>query len=233
MIPAAGSIQRPPAERLDTVPTEINDGATTAAQRATQAYAQRLFNAYQRENRRILAKVWLVERYRELKYNSDTGKLWRRMASTLMAAGVTNVEGFVHYQVRYGKTKRPSQLTMYDAIDKYVASLAAVCEGQVLEWQATANAFNTHAKTLAAAMPTATKMQVQKIVLSNLLYGFSSLFCYCVAVRNGHDDLAAGFHDAALQQLLTDRDGYAKNWADYLPAQLLEEAAKMIDTFEH
>jgi len=226
-VPASARIQQPPGGDVGGVYVEITDGASTEASRALDKAAQRLYYAYKREMNRVIGEVWRGESKRIPKYDAKHSKPWERMAAQLMAAGISNIEGFVHFQFRFGTSRQPAQLLARDAITKYQESLTEIRVGQRLEWRAACDEFELHAQTLSFA----TKMtvaQIQRRVLTTTVYGFSPLFCYCVAAKNDHADICQSCHDAALKQLLTDYEGYATNWAKYIPADLLKEAAMTI-----
>jgi len=225
----SGIRQNPPPEQAADRPVLVEDGATTPHQRYVQEIAKRLFRAFYRETAAVL-KSWEANEDRTPPYSKDRKKLWAKMAQKLLAAGITNPEGYVHQQFAPGYTRQPSQVVSAKAIEKYEEGMRGAREQQQLAWRSEAGAFHIHAKSLELTATEMTRAQVQRSVLANLGYDFSPLFRYCVAVQNGHTDLATLFHDAALQHLLTDTEGYACNWLGKIPRGLLEEAAGILGT---
>jgi len=226
---SAGKIQQPPPERADERPAMIDDGALGPVDREVNDYAKRLFEAFYRETARV-QKSWNYGECRPPEYSKDRQRKWQRMAKKLRAAGIANPEGYVHQQFMHGRTRQPNQMVSQEAIEKYEERVQVDREQQRLAWKTERQEFIVNSQILAAAQPSAAPQEIMSQVLSNTGYSLSHLFRYCVAVKNGLADVATTFHQAALQQLLTDTEGYASNWAGKIPPQLLEEAAGILGT---
>lgn len=125
---------------------------------------------------------------------------------------------------------QPAQIVAQRALDEYEKNIADARSLQKAEWKSEATELNVNVAITRRASPTISVEDARYRVLSNVLLGMSPLFRYCVAMHNGHYDLAAIFHDAALQQLLGDLVGYADNWTGKIPHALLDEAAQALGT---
>lgn len=68
---------------------------------------------------------------------------------------------------------------------------------------------------------------LREMVLLDESRDLTALFRYCLAVHEGHDDVAEKYLPAALMQYLSDASAYDKVWKDWIPEILSEASGRL------
>lgn len=70
---------------------------------------------------------------------------------------------------------------------------------------------------------------ITRAVLGNQLIPLSALFRYCIAKKEGYDDLAEEYKVEALTQYLAYPDAYDRIWGEWIPSDFRSEARQLTD----
>ena len=220
----AARMQQPPPENHEEQPVRLRRGDLTPERREMAAIARRLYDAYVGAAREWHS-VWRGETHYA---PNRRDKAWPRAAKHLSEIGCTTPERYIQAQFRFGAPTPIRELCGPKAMqrfEEYTKDYATQLRQLMVS---DAKMFRAAVSELKLTAPNMPERRAWEASLNNLRVRLSPLFRYCIAVSEGLIDTAKKFKDAAVQQLLTDPDGYAECWTDTIPAALREEVAQLL-----
>jgi len=224
---AVGGLQHPPTEEVEPV---------RACANPTQNMARRLHDAYQRE---CAWRRLRVEKVRSAVYSSkELQPFWLKLARDLILQECDNPERFMHVQFCYGVPTGTTlatcpftnSLQTTEAYKRYRRQSTRMDAHLAQDLQSNCRSFDYGMMDTRASYPHKSEREAWDFVLLNKLYDMSPLFRYCIAHSEHLASTTRLHYDEALQQLLSDPQGYAKVWKDVIPRQLLDTVANILQT---
>jgi hypothetical protein len=156
--------------------------------------------------------------------------VWPTLAAQLASAGV---EPIVFVEARFAdRTARipePNQLHGHLAAELVADYEQSGPRDAFREWESAKSAFVLAVSRTRQLIGLETT-PAARAVLTDTRSEFTPLFRYCLAVRGGAHDIAAGLADAAVRQLALGYFRYSAGWGDDIPGEIDEEAQQVLAT---
>ncbi len=158
--------------------------------------------------------------------------LWRR-AAVFVIQHRLNPGRFVRAQfaIRLSKPIEPTQLLNVRAVELYEAQ-------EQIDSSEIARLFHMQKEQALVEMDKLkpcrasrgwTDVDIRRSVIGNGMIPLSALFRYCIARKEGDDDLADAFYAEALIQFLSQPDDYERIWIGWLPNEIRMHARQLTD----
>ncbi len=224
-IPPAAVMQTPPEED-DTPPVLTNRPELTVRQRQVAIYGERARLAYQRNCRNYVARLRGVDSFNGA---SKDNPAWELVGELVLSQGWLSPEQFIAAQFTTGTIPQIKKLVSGDSCKRYTAYADDILLKLAAEWSTASMQFRSACRDTATTFPTYPNARIWRRTLMDFSYTISPLFRYCVAASEGFTEEAEKLYESALQQLLSEPDGYVSAWHGKIPGALLAAVAATIN----
>jgi hypothetical protein len=156
-------------------------------------------------------------------YGRNLSSLWPRLAKLLLEHGADPLL-FMQAQIASGRMCAVNVLLSQRAIERYREFTVLEADRIRIRLLSENVEARTAYRKYATAVPGQSPEQVWRAVFYDTTRQLSPLWRFCAAVIGGFADVAAEWHDAALDQYLGYMTAYDQHWSAMIPERLRHEA---------